>query len=81
MFGGRLLFEQPPDVLVRWLSPSNGLGPRILRSLKAACSSRMKRATTVYTVVREQKRTRAISVGDRPSAQSSMMCILERFAT
>src|SRR5215217_3033361 len=29
-----------------------------------------------YTVVREQKRTRAISVGERPSAQSSTMCIL-----
>jgi hypothetical protein len=56
--------------------PTDGLGPRILRSLKAACSSRMKRPATAYTVVREQKRTRAISVGERPSAQSSTMCIL-----
>jgi hypothetical protein len=35
-----------------------------LRSSKAAHFSRMKRSTTVYTVVREQKRTRAISVGE-----------------
>src|SRR3712207_6713120 len=55
---------------------SNGFGPRLLRSLKAACSSRMKRATTAYTVVREQKRIWAISVGERPSAHTSTMCIL-----
>ncbi len=35
----------------------------------------MKRETTAYTVVREQKRTRAISVGERPSEASSTMCI------
>jgi hypothetical protein len=47
-----------------------------LRSFKATCSSRMKRATIAYTIVREQKRTRAISVGERPLAQSNTMCIL-----
>src|SRR5215212_7635709 len=57
-------------------SSSNGFGPRLLRSSKAARPSRRKRPTTAYTVVREQKRIRAISVGERPSAASSTMCIL-----
>src|SRR5215210_1073863 len=57
-------------------SSSNGFGPRLPRSSKAARSSRTKRPTTAYTVVREQKRAREISVGERPSAASSTMCIL-----
>jgi len=56
--------------------PSNGLGPRGRRSSKAARPSPAKRDTTAYTVVREQKSTRAISVGERPSEASSAMCIL-----
>src|SRR5919202_432078 len=57
--------------------PSKGLGPRLRRSSKAALPSRRKRDTTVYTVVREQKRAREISVGERPPEEaSSTMCIL-----
>src|SRR5215211_4091291 len=56
--------------------PSNGLGPRGRRSSKAARPSPAKRDTTAYTVVREQKSTRAISVGERPSEESSAMCNL-----
>jgi hypothetical protein len=48
----------------------------IRAGVKAGRSSRMNLAATAYTVVLEQKRTRAISVGERPSAQSSTMCIL-----
>src|SRR3954451_18189151 len=37
-------------------SSSNGFGSRLLRSLKSACFSQMRRATTAYKVVRELKR-------------------------
>src|SRR5215218_3345017 len=57
-------------------SESSGLGPRLRRSSKAVRPSRRKRPTTAYTVVREQKRTPEISLGERPSEASSTICIL-----
>ena len=75
MLGGRILFEQLPETLVR-LPGEQRLRASLAAVVEGGEILRRNRDTTAYTVVREQNRTREISVGERPSEASSAMCIL-----
>ena len=75
MLGGRILFEQLTETLVR-LPGEQRLRASLAAVVEGGETLRRNRETTAYTVVREQNRTREISVGERPSEASSAMCIL-----
>lgn len=74
MLGGRVLFEQILDALVG-LFAEQRLGATRTPVVEGGAPFLTKRDATAYTVVRAQKSTREISVGESPSALSSAMCI------